>query len=131
MAASSRFPFIEHVGLRIAEQRAGYSRCALTVAPHHFNGAGVVHGGVIFTLADTGMGAALIPMLHDGERCATVEIKINYFKPVLQGEMTCTTELVQRAKSLAWLESSVQVDGTLVARASGTYAVIRRASAAS
>jgi len=77
------------------------------------------------------MGAALIPMLHEGERCATVEIKINYFKPVLEGEMTCTTELVQRAKSLAWLESGVRVDGALVARASGTYAVIRRASGGS
>jgi hypothetical protein len=38
------------------------------------------------------MGAALIPILHDGERCATVEIKINYFKPVLEGELTCTDE---------------------------------------
>jgi hypothetical protein len=42
---------------------------------HHKNGTGVVHGGVLFTMADTAMEAALIPMLEKGQICATVEIK--------------------------------------------------------
>jgi hypothetical protein len=52
---------VEHVGLRIAEQRAGYSRCTLTVAPHHFNGAGVVHGGVILHAGRHGDGRRAHP----------------------------------------------------------------------
>jgi acyl-CoA thioesterase len=59
-------PFVEHVGVVIEEQRAGFSGCALAVAPHHFNTFGVVHGGVMFTLADTGMGAALGGRLQVG-----------------------------------------------------------------
>jgi acyl-CoA thioesterase len=75
MSHLKRFPFLEHVGVEIEEQRAGFSRCTLAVAPHHFNSSGVVHGGVVFTLADTGMGAALIPDLQPGEKCATIEFK--------------------------------------------------------
>lgn len=72
----------------------------------------------MFTLADTGMGAALIPDLQ-------IEVKINYFKPILAGAVTCTTEVINRGKSVAHLESSVHSAGVLVAKASGNYAIFR------
>ena len=50
-------PFAELIGLRIDEQRAGHSTLSLTVRPEHLNPHGVVHGAVVFALADTGMGA--------------------------------------------------------------------------
>lgn len=121
----ARLPFVEHVGIEITEQSDGSSTCVLAVAPHHFNSSGVVHGGAVFTLADTGMGAALIPGLQEGERCATIEIKINYFKPVVAGVLTCSTEVVNRGKSVAHLESSVYSAGVLVARASGNFAIFK------
>ena len=46
-----KLPFVDHVGMRIEEQRDGLSRCTLPVEDYHFNSAGVVHGGVLFTLA--------------------------------------------------------------------------------
>ena len=125
MPHPKRAPFLEHVGVVIEEQRAGFSKCALAVAPHHFNRFGVVHGGVVFTLADTGMGAALIPDLQEGEMCATIEVQINYFKPILAGVLTCTTEVINRGKSVAHLESSVHSAGVLVAKASGNYAIFK------
>ena len=125
MPTHKRLPFVEHVGIEITEQRDGASTCLLAVAPRHFNSSGVVHGGAIFTLADTGMGAALIPGLQDGERCATIEIKINYFKPVTADVLTCNTEVINRGKSVAHLESSVYCAGVLVAKASGNYAIFR------
>jgi acyl-CoA thioesterase len=132
MTRPSRFPFIEHVGLVFEEHRAGFSKCTLQVEPQHFNSSGVVHGGVVFTMADTGMGAALLSELKEGEKCATIEIKINYFRPVVAGVITCTTQLVHRGKSVAHLESSVQVEGHLVARASGNFAIFKpRASSTS
>ena len=118
-------PFVEHVGVEIAEQRAGFSKCVLAIAPYHFNSSGVVHGGAVFTLADTGMGAAIIPGLQEGERCATIEIKINYFKPIVAGVLTCNTEVINRGKSVVHLESCVYSAGVLVAKASGNYAVFR------
>ena len=119
-------PFADLIDLAVVEQRAGYSKCAMVVTEKHCNPHKVVHGAVIFALADTGMGAALYPTLAEGELCATVEVKINYFKPVRSGDLTCITELVNRGKTIANLDSSVYCGETLVARANGNYAIFNR-----
>lgn len=122
-----RHPYADLIGLVFQEQRSGFSRCSLSVAEHHRNPQGVVHGAVIYSLADTGMGGALYPTLEPGEICATIEVKINYFKPVISGVLTCVTELVNRGKTVANLESSVRCGEVLVAKASGNYSIFRPA----
>lgn len=116
-------PFADLIALRIDEQRAGHSRLSLAVAPDHLNPHGVVHGAVVYAMADTGMGSALYPTLAQGQICATIEIKINYFKPIVSGLLVCVTELVNRGKTVANLDSKVFLDGKLVATANGNYAV--------
>jgi acyl-CoA thioesterase len=108
-------PFADLIALRTDETGPGHSRLHLSVAPHHLNPHQVVHGAVVYAMADTGMGAALYPTLATGEICATIEIKINYFKPIAQGELTCVTTLVNRGKTIANLESRIHLGGVLVA----------------
>jgi len=121
----SHHPYADLIGLVFEDQRSGHSRCTLNVAASHLNPHGVVHGAVLYSLADTGMGAALYPTLQPGEICATIEIKINYFKPVVSGTLTCVTELVNRGKTVANLESRVQCGDVLVAKANGNYSIFR------
>lgn len=121
----SQHPFAKLIDLRYLEQGPGHSRCKVTIDQKHLNPNKVVHGAVIFALADIGMGAAVHPTLGEGELCATVEIKINYFKPVRDGDLVCTTTLVNRGKTLANLDSSVHCGDMLVAKANGTYAIFR------
>lgn len=116
-------PFADLIGLTVEEQRSGFSKCSVVVAAHHLNPHKVVHGAVIYALADTGMGVALYPTLGKDEICATIEVKINYFKPVASGLITCTTELVNRGKTVANLESRVFSGETLVAQANGNYSI--------
>ena len=117
-------PFAELIGLRIDEQHAGHSICSLEIRPDlHHNPHHITHGAVLYALADTGMGAALYPTLAAGQICATIEIKVNYFKAVASGRLVCTTELINRGKSVANLESRVTLDDRLVAAANGNYAV--------
>jgi acyl-CoA thioesterase len=123
---AGRFPFLDHIGLVVREYGPGSSVCALTIAPMHTNSSGRVHGAVLFALADSGMGAALVPTLDKDQACATVELKINYFKPVSAGELTCTTQVVNRGRTLASMESSIYLDQVLVARANGTFAIFAR-----
>jgi acyl-CoA thioesterase len=121
-----RHPYVEQLGIRWSERPdGGRSRCTLAVAQAHHNPHGVVHGAVLFAMADTGMGAALYPTLDAGEICATIEVKINYFKPVVSGELACITELVNRGKTVANLESCIYLGETLVAKANGNYAIFR------
>lgn len=93
------------------------------VAPQHLNPRRVVHGAVVYAMADTGMGAALYPTLAEGEICAAIEIKINGFKPIAQGALVCVTSLVNRGKPVAKLESRIHLSGVLVAQANGKDAI--------
>lgn len=44
--------FARHSGIELLEVGTGTARSSMTIAPYHYNGAGTVHGGAIFTLAD-------------------------------------------------------------------------------
>ena len=118
-------PFADLVDFAVDAQAAGRSTLSLHVATKHMNPHRVVHGAVLYAMADTGMGAALYPTLSAGEICATIEIKINYFKPVVDGRVVCETELLNRGKSVANLESRLFVGETLVAQANGNYAIFK------
>lgn len=123
-------PFAEHIDLVVDEQCAGHSQVSLVVGANHLNPHGVVHGAIAYAMADTGMGAALYPTLSAGQICATIEIKINYFKPIARGRLICTTEMVNRGKSVANLSARIHVDGQLVAMANGNYAIFTPGAAA-
>ncbi|HEY5637504.1 MAG TPA: PaaI family thioesterase [Burkholderiales bacterium] len=118
-------PFADLIDLRIDACEAGSSTLSLVVAAQHLNPHKVVHGAVVYALADTGMGSALYPTLAEGEICATIEIKINYFKPIAAGRLTCQTKIVNRGKTIANLESRILLDAQLVAQANGNYAIFR------
>ena len=118
--------FIQHVGMKIDEAGPGRSRCSITIEDHHRNGTGVAHGGVLFTLADTAMGAALYSSLEKGEICATIEIKIGYFKPVFDGTLVCEAMLLNKGKSIASLEATIHNGDQLVSKASGTFSIFRK-----
>jgi acyl-CoA thioesterase len=121
---SAKFnPFGELIGLNFSECSQGYSRCSLEVAEKLLNPHKVLHGGVVYSLADTGMGAALYTDLDDYELCATVEIKIAYFAAVTSGTLTCETKVIHRSKRIAALESEIRNDGRLTAKAMGTFSV--------
>ncbi|MBA4264499.1 MAG: hypothetical protein C0453_05410 [Comamonadaceae bacterium] len=92
-SAAMRLPFVNHLGLVIEEAASGKSRCVLEVREIHMNSSGIVHGAALFALVDTGMGAALFSTLDSEHGCATIEAKINYFKPVHSGAITCTSDL--------------------------------------
>ena len=87
--APADHPFADLIALSVDEQSAGASTLRLATDQRHLNPHRVVHGAVLYALADTGMGAALYPTLAPGELCATIEIKINYFKPVASGLLVC------------------------------------------
>jgi len=118
-------PFGELIGLTFSKSEKGYSECVLEVKEKLLNPHKVVHGGVISTMAGTGMGGALYPYLDEHELCAAIEIKTVYFIAVASGILTCKTKLIHKSKRIATLESEIEADGCLVAKAIGTYSIFR------
>ncbi|MDZ7688369.1 MAG: PaaI family thioesterase [Halobacteriales archaeon] len=123
MSSESPQRFSDSIGLRFTEMDEGRSRGVVEVTDDLKNPHGVVHGGVLYTMADTGMGAAVYTQLDADESCATIEVKTNYLKPVEDGEVVCETEVVNKGRSVAYLESELTNDGETVARATGSYSV--------
>jgi acyl-CoA thioesterase len=118
-------PFGELLGLNFTSIEAGHSRCSLEIRDDLFNPYGVLHGGVIYSLADTGMGGALYSRLKGDELCSTVEIKIVYFRPVTSGTLTCDSEVIRRGRRLAFTESEIRRGNRLVAKATGTFSIFK------
>ena len=116
-------PFAELIGLRFTELSSGESCCELDTTASLFNTNGILHGGVAYSLADTGMGAALFAGLEKGQSCATIEIKIAYFRPVTDGRLVCESRVVQQGRRFAFLESEITNGERLVAKATGTFVI--------
>ncbi len=119
-------PFGDLIGLKFTKLEKGYSQCTLEVVDKLLNPHKVVHGGVLYSMADTGMGAAAYTNLDKNEICATIEIKINYFKAVKGGSLTCNTRVIHQGKKVVTLDSEILNDGQIIAKALGTYSIFVR-----
>ncbi len=93
----------------------------------HANPMGTVHGGILCDVADAAMGMACASLLDDGESFTTLELKINYLRPVLDGLLEARARVVHSGKSMVYLECDVVAlpDEKLVARASSTCTILR------
>ncbi len=114
-------PYGDLIGLLFDDCREGRSRCRIEIADKLLNPHGVVHGAVIYSLADTGMGGALYTLLEHGETCATLEIKIAYFQSVSRGTLVCDTRVIDKRKRIASLASEICCGDERIAHATGTF----------
>ncbi len=94
----------------------------LDLEQRHMSRANRAHGGVLFTMLDSVLGRAILEALPEGRGCATVEIKINYFRPVQRGRITARGWKRELTKSLGYAEGEIVNEaGKVLARASGTF----------
>ncbi len=123
-------PFMDKIGLKFNKVENGFSQCSLTAKKELFNPHNVLHGGILYSMADTGMGAAVYPGLEKNELCATIEIKINYTRIVSSGILICNSQVLHKGKKTAVIESKIynKIDESenLVAIALGTYSIFQK-----
>jgi uncharacterized protein (TIGR00369 family) len=109
------------LGARIAEAEPGRVVLELEAGPQHRHGEGVVQGGVITQIADAAMGMALATLQEDGLWNTTIELKINFLRPVVEGRLRAVGRVIEMKQTLLFSEADVVDDrGRLVARASST-----------
>lgn len=114
--------FTGNLGMETGLMADGTCEMQLVVDERHLSTAERVHGGVFFTMLDTAMGRAVISVLPEGQGCATVEAKINYFRPVQRGRLLARATVVSKTRRTAYAEASlIDEKDRLVARASGTF----------
>jgi len=93
----------------------------LVSGPQHRHGGGVVQGGVITQIADAAMGMSLATLQEDGIWNTTVELKINFVRPAIEGRLRAIGRVIEMRQTLLFGEADVLDDSDrLVARASST-----------
>ena len=118
-------PIADHLGFKIKSVEHGQAVIEFDMKKHHTNTMGTLHGGVLCTIADTAMGVVFASMLEEGESLTTLELKINYLKPVWQGKLLALGKVVKKGRMTGLVECDiVDENEQLVARASSTYMAI-------
>lgn len=119
-------PFASHLGINYESVQDGVCRVSLIPGEEHFNPHHVLSGGVIYTMIDHGMGAALWSLNPD-EKTATIEIKINYITAVKDSrKLIGEIKVIEKKSKIAYLEGEVRTeDGTLIAKATGTFFIVK------
>ncbi len=117
--------YFQLLDLHIDQAKDGEGAVSTHVDARLYHPQQIVHGGVIFTLADTAMAMALMSVLPAGTRTSTIEAKINFLLPVRTGELSANATLVHRGRSTAVLEATVHnTNGSereTIARVLGTF----------
>jgi uncharacterized protein (TIGR00369 family) len=113
--------WMQTLGARITESEPGRVVLEIEAGPEHRHGGGVVQGGVITQIADAAMGMSLATLQDDGEWNTTIELKINFIRPVVSGRLRAVGRVVDMKTTLLFSEADVlDEQGRLVARASST-----------
>src|ERR1700736_554961 len=81
-------PIARLLGFALKFLEPGHAVFEMQADERHHNPMGTLHGGVYCDLADAAMGYAYVATLAEGESFTTVELKINFFRPVRQGKLT-------------------------------------------
>ncbi|HTO12870.1 MAG TPA: PaaI family thioesterase [Candidatus Binatia bacterium] len=124
-------PITALIGFTLASIEPGHAVIDFTAEPRHANPMGTLHGGVLCDVADAAMGMAWAATLGEGETFTTLELKINFLRPVWTGKLTATGRVVNGGRTVGLVECDVADDqGRLVARASSTVMTLRGPQAA-
>ena len=128
LAAFAEQPFAQWLGMAEADAGEGWFEVRLALRPEHAQHDGVVHGGVVATLADTCAAMAAFTLAAPGEQVLTVEFKINYLRAARAGALRCRGTVLRQGRTLTVAEAEVFADGpetsVLAAKAMATVALV-------
>lgn len=126
-----RPPVAQLIGFTLTAVAEGRSTVVLETGPQHANPMGTLHGGILCDVADAAMGIAYASTLAEDESFTTLELKINFLKPVWQARLTAEGRVVKRGRTIGLTECDITDEkGSLVARASSTCMTLRGEEAA-
>jgi uncharacterized protein (TIGR00369 family) len=117
--------FAERLGARAEVADDGSAQVAFTAREEHLNAAGTLHGGVLATLVDTAMGAAVRSTVDD-DVPATSQLTVTYLRPGKPGDLTVTARVRTRGEHLTVCDADVEQDGKGVVHAVATFALLHR-----
>ena len=124
-------PAAELIGFEVSDSGNGRAVVLLESSEKHFNPMGTIHGGILCDIADAAMGIAFASTLASGESFTTVELKINFLRPVRIAKLRAEGRVIQRGRTVGYVECEITDENSkLVAKSNSTCLVLRGDQAA-
>ncbi|MGQ0792469.1 MAG: PaaI family thioesterase [Deltaproteobacteria bacterium] len=119
-------PFWDLLGIEVTEMNDGRATLTMPFDRKITQPYGIVHGGALFTLADSAAAVALVSLvdLHE-KRFLTVEMKINYLAPVSGGIIEARARVIKLGRTISPVDVEVFAGEILVAKAISTYIILK------
>lgn len=125
-AERNEVPVARLIGFEAKEFVDGRAVVTLAAGPQHANPMGTLHGGILCDIADAAMGMAFASTLAPDESFTTIELKINFFRPVWEAKLRAEGRVVRRGSSIGYVECEITDEqGRLVAKASSTCMALK------
>ncbi|OGU22974.1 MAG: thioesterase [Hydrogenophilales bacterium RIFOXYD1_FULL_62_11] len=120
------------LAMRIVEIDAGRATLEIDAdAGIHGNQQGTVHGGLLCELADAAIGTAHSTQLAEGESFASIDLKVNFIRPVWKSVLRAVAKPMQSGNTVSHYTCEIfRDDGKLVAMATSSIMTLRGEKAA-
>jgi uncharacterized protein (TIGR00369 family) len=120
--------FGNDLGIRLVRVEPGFTETELTLEERHQQQDGLIHAGVLATLADHTAGSVALTLAPADQQVVTVEFKINFLRKASGERLRCSAKVLKPGRTLLVVESEVyaeQLNGScFVAKATVTLAVV-------
>src|SRR5712664_610442 len=125
-AETNDVPVARLIGFEAKEIADGRAVVTLTAGQQHANPMGTLHGGILCDIADAAMGMAFASTLAPEESFTTIELKINFFRPVWEARLRAEGKVVRRGNIIGYVECEITDEaGRLVAKAASTCMTLK------
>lgn len=122
----NRPPIAEFIGFEIPTFSEGKCEIKLNATKKFHNPMGTLQGGILCVIADAAMGMAFYSTLKENESFTTINLQINFFKQVIEEEITANASCIRRGSSVGYLECDLfNSQKVLIAKASCTCKVLK------
>ncbi len=119
-------PIAKLLGFSVTLAESGRAIVEFQASERHANPMGTLHGGVLCDIADAAMGMAYASNLSEGETFTTLEMKINFLRPVWNARLVATGKVIKQGKTVGLVECDVvDEQDQLVAHATSTQMTLR------
>jgi uncharacterized protein (TIGR00369 family) len=121
------FPIMKTLGFRLIEVNEATASMEMeTKTELHSNPMGTIHGGVLCDIADAAIGTAHFTTVTDGESFTSIDLQINFFRPVWNEKLRAVARPIHRGRTISrYVCDITRADGKLVAQVTSTILTLR------
>lgn len=123
--AIRELPFHRYLGFEIVRAEEGEAELSFTVNDATINPAGVLHGGIVYTLCDVCAYAGLASVLPPEKEAVTHDIHVSVLRAAALGDVVSfVSHPVKIGRSLCFLDITATVAGRPIATARVTKTLV-------